>query len=387
MRLGLRVEAPIDLHGWKVIDIDANVPLTTVFACPADGATMRTLCTFTSDADPVRVRLGCCPTCGHVAYVDRPTEAWMNQYYLESWDANDVQARTENRQGRLLSTRKREKTVVTVAKSLDVDKRRPVCEIGSGWGVSLRHLMEGGFSRVVGTEASKHRAAVVRAGLGVPVYTAPFESTETQQALAEQGPFSIVVSNHVLEHTFHPGNVIEAAASLQREGDYLIVAVPNQETEQVMSVFFFLPHLHSFTQASLERTAARCGYAVVNNKYIHPKQLLLVLRKTDRTFPEKSPIAGVFERAVEKYTKELALDQWRAGLRRLWWLRRGGLTGQRWMMGSGPIEKARWARWVERQGYDLPRSIAVRSLGRRRTTVEESQFEIQFGGPVGLFCK
>jgi hypothetical protein len=39
MRLGLRIDAPIDLHGWKVIDIDMSVSLTTVSAGPADALT------------------------------------------------------------------------------------------------------------------------------------------------------------------------------------------------------------------------------------------------------------------------------------------------------------------------------------------------------------
>jgi len=176
--------------------------------------------------------------------------AW---YRAESWDAADVEDRSERRQRKLGSTRKREKTVVTLAKSLPVDRARPVCEIGSGWGVSLRHLLEGGFSRVVGIEPSRHRADVVRNALGVPVHTAAFESAETQRLLAEQGPFSIILSNHALEHTYDPGQVFAAASQLQREGDHLIVAVPNQETEQVMSALF---RLYEFSS----REAARaCG--------------------------------------------------------------------------------------------------------------------------------
>src|SRR5688572_24643563 len=201
-QLAFRVQRPLDLQGWRVLDIDAAVPLTRVERCPADDADLRTLCTFVGRDANVTVRVGCCPSCGHVSYVDRPTAAWMNDYYLDSWDAEDVEARSEKRLRKLASTKKREKSVVTLAKALPVDKSRPLCEIGVGWGLSLKHLVDAGFERVVGTETSKHRADVVRSGLGVPVFTAPFESAETRAHLAAFAPFSVIVSNHVFEHTY-----------------------------------------------------------------------------------------------------------------------------------------------------------------------------------------
>lgn len=386
-RLGVRFIEPLELQGWKVLAIDDSVPQATALSCPADDAAMRTLCTFVDGTARTRIRLGCCPRCGHVSYIDRPTVDWMNRYYLESWDAEDAEARAAKRQHKLASTRKREKTVVALAKALPVDRNRPVCEIGTGWGVSLRHLKEAGFERLVGTEPSQHRASVVRNGLGVPVFTAPFESDETQRALGERGPFSILLSNHVFEHTYDPGRVFAAAARLQRPGDYLLVAVPNQETEQVMSVFFFLPHLHSFTRASLAGVAARHGYAVEDDSHVHSKQLLFVFRRVEPMPVEKMSYEDVFGRTLQRYTEELSLDRSYFGLRRIWWLRRGGATGQRWMAGRGSFEKARWTRWVERHGYDAPRAVAVKGLCRRVTTFEESPFEFRFGGPIGLFYK
>jgi 2-polyprenyl-3-methyl-5-hydroxy-6-metoxy-1,4-benzoquinol methylase len=311
----------------------------------------------------------------------------MNDYYLESWDADDVDVRSEKRLRKLTSTKKREKSVVRLAKALPVDKSRPVCEIGVGWGLSSRHLLEAGFSQVVGTETSKHRADVVRSGLGVPVFTAPFESAETSERLAAFAPFSVIVSNHVFEHTYHPGEVFAAAARLQAEGDYLIVAVPNQQTEQAMSVLFFLPHLHSFTRASLERTAARHGYVVHDDSQMHPKQVLLVFRKAAGVRTEATPLEGVFPATVARYTAELGLDRWRIGRRRLWWVSRGGATGQRGMLGRGRFEERRWRRWLEREGLDSVRALAIRGAGRRRTSVTQSPFEIQFAGPIGLFYK
>jgi 2-polyprenyl-3-methyl-5-hydroxy-6-metoxy-1,4-benzoquinol methylase len=385
-RLALRVERPLELLGWQVLDIDDTVPLTTVAHCPADDSELRTLATFVGQDPTVHLRIGCCNSCGHVSYIDRPTPDWMNRYYLDSWDADDVEARSEKRRHKLGSSRKREKSVVTLAKALPVDKSRPVCEIGVGWGLSAKHLLEAGFSKVVGTETSKHRADVVRSGLGVPVFTAPFESAETSEQLAAFAPFSVIVSNHVVEHTYHPGEVFAAAARLQAEGDYLIVAVPNQQTEQAMSVLFFLPHLHSFTRASLERTAARHGYVVHDDSHMHPKQVLLVFRKSNLAPAAAAPLNS-FESVVAKYTAELALERWRLGRRRLWWLARGGATGQRWMFGPGSYEEARWRSWLQRQGHERTRSIAVRTPLVRRTDGHASPFEIQFAGPIRLFYK
>ena len=386
-RLAFRVDRPLELQGWRVLDIDAAVPLTRVDRCPGDEIELRTLCTFIGRDENVIVRVGCCPACGHVSYIDRPTAAWMNDYYLDSWDADDVEARSEKRLRKLTSTKKREKSVVTLAKALPVDKSRPVCEIGVGWGLSSKHLLEAGFAQVVGTETSKHRADVVRNGLGVPVFTAPFESAETGRQLEAFAPFSVIVSNHVFEHTYHPGDVFRAAGRLQAEGDYLIVAVPNQQTEQAMSVLFFLPHLHSFTRASLERTAARHGYVVHDDRQMHPKQVLLVFRKAAAVRTEAPLLEGVFDATVARYTIELGLDRRLFGPRRLWWLSRGGATGQRWMLGRGALEETRWRQWLERHAYDSVRSIAIGGARRRRTTVGDSPLEIQFAGPIGLFYK
>ena len=85
-RFGLRVVTPVDLQGWRVLEIDASVPLTAVPACPADGSAMRPLCTFLDGTTRVRVRVGCCAQCGHLSYIDRPTAAWMNHFRVTRID-------------------------------------------------------------------------------------------------------------------------------------------------------------------------------------------------------------------------------------------------------------------------------------------------------------
>jgi 2-polyprenyl-3-methyl-5-hydroxy-6-metoxy-1,4-benzoquinol methylase len=387
-RLGFVFDRPLELRGWRTLEIDARVPLEDVPSCPAGDGVMRPLATFLDRTGSTRVRLGCCPSCGHISYMDRPTAEWMNTYYLDNWDSDDVEARVESRGRKLAAPRKREKLVVTLAKQLpDVDRSRPVCEIGSGWGVSLKHLIDGGFSNVVGTEASRHRARVIEEALRVPILTAPFESAAARQFLAERGPYAVIVSNHVIEHTYDPSAVLGVAASVQRPGDYLIVAVPNQETEPAMSVFFFLPHLHSFSRASLEGVAARHGYSVVDDRHMHPKQVLLVFRKGGAPVPPSPPAPAAFDRAIERYAESFALSRLHVGPRRVWWPSRGGPTASLRMFGFGRFEQRRWARIVQQRAYAEPRSIAVRALWRRRTSAAESPIEVRFNGPLLLFCK
>ena len=127
-----------------------------------------------------------------------------------------------------------------------------------------------GFRRRSGLKPPHTARPRFRAGLGVCVLTGAFESAATQRELVARGPFSVILSNHVLEHTYHADEVIAAASRLQNEGDHLIIAVPNQEGEPPMGVLLFLPHLHSFTRASLERLGARYGYAVVDDRWVRP---------------------------------------------------------------------------------------------------------------------
>lgn len=387
LRLGFSVEAFLDLQQWKVMEIGSDVPLTSMLSCPCDREPLSTLCTLTDNTGTKQVRVGCCSSCGHIAYIDRPTQAWMDAYYLESWDTDNVRHKVDKKLHRLASAMGPEKTVVTLAKGLDVDRSRPLCEIGCGWGESLQHLKRAGFSGVIGTEASAHRAHTARAGLGVPILTGAFESEATQLELAPRAPFSIILSNHVLEHTYHPDEVIAAASRLQHEGDHLIIAVPNQEGEPPMGVLLFFPHQHSFTRASLERIAARCGYAVVDDRNVRPRQLVMMFRKSASVAPIDPLGAGTLQGVVSAYSRCLGLDRRHVGLRRLWWERRGGRSGQRWMLGRGKIETRSWQHAIRRRGYRDPRSLAIRSLQRRFTDARDSPLEIQFNGSIGLLYK
>jgi 2-polyprenyl-3-methyl-5-hydroxy-6-metoxy-1,4-benzoquinol methylase len=384
--LGFTIEAFLDLQQWKPLVFDETVPMTEVPSCPGDDAPLRTLCTLIGQSGGRRIRIGCCDECGHVTYIDRPTKAWIDNYYRSTWDADDLDTRVDRRERKLATTLPKEKTGIKIALDLDVDRTRPVCEIGCGYGGSLKRLANGGFTHLVGTESSEHRADVVRRVFGFEVFTAPFESASTQEALSKLAPFSIIYSHHVLEHTYHPDAVIRAASRLQQAGDHLIISVPHHAHEPSMGVLLFLPHLHSFSRPSLERVAARFGYALSDDSRTHPKNLNLVFRKTDAAV---SPATAEqpFLQAVEKYVRVLKLGRRRFLARRLWWNRRADQAGQLWMMGNGRLEARHWARVARRHGYEHHRSIKVTDLGTRFTSVDESPLEIQFRGDLALLYK
>jgi SAM-dependent methyltransferase len=393
VRYGFRIDEYFDLEGWKVVDL-AGVPMAEVAACPADETPFTPICTLTSAEGAMRVRVGCCPECGHISYMDRPTREWIYGYYLDTWDSASAKSSHEGMAAAAdKSARAAEATVhatVRLAQGLPLDRTLPVCEIGCGYGTSLRQLAASGFSRLVGIEASRHRADIT-ASAGFDVLTTPFEAPETRAALRSRGPFGLIFTFHALEHTYHPDRVFAAAAELQEPGAHLIVSVPNQEGEPSMGVLMFLPHLHSFTEASLARLAARFGYEVAEASANTAKTLNMVFTRSGSSTPPgagRSPRVpaeeGPYERAVEKLVSGLDLESRHVGRRRLWWSRRSDIAGQVWVGPPASIGRRNWSRFLRRGEIHHPRSVLVSSLrpGRSGTPLE-----IQFRGSVGLFFK
>lgn len=386
-RYGFRIEQYLELHRWRVLELDGATPMTMVAECPADIVPLKTLCVFTSDRQAIR--LGCCPQCGHVTYIDRPTKGWIDSFYRDTWDSAPDRA-TEH--GSALALRKlahadasKEKSTVRFARELPLDRSLPVCEIGCGFGTSLRQLAQAGFTRLLGIEASQHRAAIARSD-GFDVLTTPFEAPETRDALRSCGPFAIIYSFHALEHTYQPEAVLNTAAELQEPGGYLIISVPHQQGEPTMGVLMFLPHLHSFTAVSLARLAARCGYEVVDTRLSGAKNLNVLFRRT-LTPPSIAAEEGAYDAAVDKVISGLDLHRTHVGRRRLWWSRRSDQGGQVW---AGPPEVAghwNWERFVRRTGVDRPRSVLVSNPGKVGCSAEDVPVEIQFSGSIGLFVK
>ena len=130
------------------------------------------------------------------------------------------------------------------------------------------------------------------------------------KSAAARERFSVILSNHALEYAYQADEVIAAASRLQNEGDRLIIAVPNQEGESPMGVFLFLPHLQSFTRASLERLWARHGYAVVDDHRVRSRQLVLMFRRS-ASVPAVAPLAAGGTRSAGEVIE--SLDRWSSG--------------------------------------------------------------------------
>ena len=326
----------------------------------------------------------------------------MYRYYLDTWDSESERGSAAGMAAAAdKAARAADATVhatVRLAQALSIDHARPVCEIGCGYGTSLRQLAASGFTRLVGIEASRHRAEVTAAA-GFDVLTTPFESPETREALRARGPFGLIFTFHALEHTYHPDRVFAAASELQEPGGHLIISVPNQEGEPSMGVLMFLPHLHSFTPASLTRLAARFGYEVADASANTAKTLNMVFMRAGSSTSRgagastsleggrqsrASAVAHPYERAVDKLVTGLDLDARHVGRRRLWWSRRGDIAGQVWVGPPASFGQQNWNRFVARGEVHHPRSVLVSTLGPARS---ETPLEIQFRGPVGLFFK
>ena len=246
--MGFIVAKPLQLLNWKPLAIGPEIPLEQQSSCPACEILLSPLAALTAAAGQTLIRIGGCQNCGYVGYQDRPTREWMSRYYANIWSARATQDPRVHGPKR----QKKNASALATARALGMlpDRSRPVCEIGSGYGTMLAYIRSLGCANVIGTESSRHRAAAANA-LGIPVLAGDFESPKIVNELAGRGPFSLIVSFHVLEHTYHPADIIGAAAGLQRPGDLLVIGVPNVLAEPAMTILLFLPHLHSFSAASL----------------------------------------------------------------------------------------------------------------------------------------
>jgi len=224
----------------NILEVTPDFPLTEQVSCPADETVLKTLCTLIGNGGAPRIRIGCCPTCGYVGYIDRPAEDWIKSYYSDTWDHADKKnieaeaAQQKARPGKL------ERLGMTAEQfeQLGVDKNCFILEIGSGIDRIPKGLQQIGYTKIVAVDNSKHRAQISSKAFGIKVLPYPFEHTEAQAQLKKFSPFSLIFSSHVLEHTHNPALIIRLCASLQKEGDYLIFTLPNMVKETVGIIFF-----------------------------------------------------------------------------------------------------------------------------------------------------
>lgn len=129
-----------------------------------------------------------------------------------------------------------------------------ILEIGSGAGQFLVVAKERSDWQACGIEPGQQSAAAC-AAQGLDVRDATVDTAEFPAA-----SFDAIVSFHVLEHLPSPSRFFEKAVRWLRPGGMLWVEVPNLTCPGGrLDTFFQLPHLYSFTAASLRNYFRKFG--------------------------------------------------------------------------------------------------------------------------------
>lgn len=397
------------LDNWKLLEIDRAVPMAIRARCPSDCGILRVVVTLVGNGGREQVRIGCCEECGYVGYIDCPTKEWIDSFYARVWDqgvARDIYAEVVKWRKKFEEERERRSTTQkAIEKILPlVDTSMPVCDVGCGYGVALKKLEGLGFSHLVGMEASAHRAAIAARAFGVNVFTSPFESRETQEALAKKGPFGLIYSHHVLEHIYDPRVFLRLCAGLQKEGGWLVTTLPRGEGEFSLGTLLYLPHLNAISKFSLGRLLNEFGYEVADDSFTTRTELCLAARKVRSPRPALPDSRDYFGDTVKKFLRYFMLDR---DLRRptlFWCFRDIDIGGRMPYWGENILTRAEEIFISRAFSYRFRKEIGVqlghpplwrrkivtlvmRPVRQRYTSPETSPLEIQFAGNITLAYK
>ncbi len=353
MQTGFVLKSFIDLTNWKSAPI-FRLPIETVDICPTDGEPLEVIAELASQTTDERIRLGCCPSCGLVTYLDRPTKRAVADYYRHTWMGETRQEVTRQaneeraRQGETKFTSTRE---------------RPALDIGCGYGANIGFVREMGYRRIVGVEACAARAHAVRCAFGIEVYQGAFEDIHIP------GTFELIQCHQVLEHTHDPLAFVKRCAALQVEGDRLLICTPDFEQEPAMNTLMFWPHLHSFSRASMARLIESCGYEVCDPPWeLRGNLISTAIRKNDPATYACEVISP--QAAIDKLLRGLGLKPI-SGL----------MTWQRDCDGA-TLQTAPHVACCQDGGF--PRRAEIEPISQH---LSEAPLEIQFTGRVEMCFK
>lgn len=358
--MGFKILRFLKTQNWKVLELDSGIPFSRRLNCPSDDRELFPMVSLVGNNGRDVLRIGVCDKCGYTGYMDSPSEDWVSNFYLDTWD--DAGRREIKKRKVSLKERKRYASMLPFLADIDVNNY--VCEIGCGYGGVLKQMS--GFKNKIGVENSRHRAEVGKRIYGLDIKTAPFESLGAE--FGKHYPFGLIFSNHVLEHVINPNMFIKTCAELQDIGGALILSVPSLEKEASLSTLLYLPHLHSFSKVSFENLLARNNY-FIEKSAITPDEIFVLARKSPSKILPREAGDGI-KTLRAKLVKGLGLET-RFPKRRILWSERYTDWGGQSLF--GPI--------LGRSRYVL---LEIESLQNSYTS---APVEIQFSGNIKMFIK
>ena len=293
-----------NLNGWSPVNI-SSIPFEVSEFCPACNEFLRTIAYVRSSIRDVRI--GCCDTCGYMGYIDRPTAQWFSEFYSTRWDQKGQQK--DSGITRENFTKFRPNIISTLLRLIKGPGR--FLDIGSGFGYNLLDAEKLG-REAVGVEGSEHRAEACEK-LGFKVYRGKFEELEIKER------FEVISHHHVLEHVRDPNLFIKKCSDIQQPGDFMLASMPNNMGEPTMGVFMYLPHIHSFTVASVQKLFGRFGYEIRDFSATTKASLNIIAVKKEKPVGTIK-IRGFSKEAINKVMNGLDMQRrWFNPKRRLIW--------------------------------------------------------------------
>ena len=310
--MGIEVEDILTGSRVKVFELPKDIPLNQRDKCPSCANSLKPVCVFSDNEKTQEIRFGICDFCGYGGYMDRPAKEWMVDFYKNKWDKQSPRTKDDVIKSSILpkeGVKAGRYLTFSLINKIKIDKARPICEIGCGYGEVLRNFETAGFKNIIGIEHSDHRADFVRKNFGFTVLTGEFENEGLQSRLKNFRPIGIFFSHHVLEHTYNPAEIISLASSLQDTGDYLLLSLPDAAGEHINYALFYLVHLHSFTKESLELLLNKNGYEIVADNSPDKTNIVIAAQKKPDPIPRFKLNQDYHSSFIKRIENGLALNE------------------------------------------------------------------------------
>lgn len=391
-KLGFKLLKFFDLHDWKIFELVNSSEWNVEGKCPAHNRELNSVVLFSGNSGKDQVRLGCCGICGYIGYKNLPSKEWIHEFYKNTWEDTELPKVKKDilkiKEGK---DYKKHRKIIKILQKLNLDKSRYICEIGCGYGGALNEIKKLGFTKLAGVENSKHRADFTNSFFGLEVFNTAFEDIYTQEELKKRAPFSLIFSHHVFEHVYDPGELIARASSLQSEGDYFLIFLPNAEGEFSASNLFYFPHLHSFTEHCLSDLLGKYNYQVVDNSFTTKEVLGLIAKKTNSVAAKSFSPKNHIEATVNKFKNGLGLKNYSFFRKRVWWFRRFDVGGQVRFLRNEFLDKIYWGAFKKFFGFYYKRGDdpiqSILAEGIKNFSNDESPVEICYDKNIILTYK